>query len=171
VEPQYVEESEESGEQMDLANPLMLDELVAATDEVPDDWPFHLVSRRMWEYHNSWGQGIQRLRDKIPVNPAFMHPEDLAMLGVGDGQQIRIVSDGGVVEATARQAPELRRGVISMAHCWGDALGSEAQLVGSNTNRLVDHDHPGLFVGIPRMSAIGVRVEVVEASAPGSTIR
>ena len=51
-----------------------------------------------------------------------------------------------------------------MAHCWGDALGSDASAVGSNTNRLVDHAEPGLFVGIPRMSVIGVRLEAVDRS-------
>lgn len=160
AESQYVDESEESGELLNLANGLMMDELGSVAFETPDDWPFHLVSRRMWEYHNSWGQDIQKLRNKIPVNPAFLHPDDLAMLGIEDGQGIRIVSAAGEVEAIAQGAPELRRGVVSMSHCWGDAFGSDARSLGSNTNQLVDHAHPGLFIGMPRMSAIGVRVEM-----------
>jgi anaerobic selenocysteine-containing dehydrogenase len=164
VEPQHVEESAPSGERMDLANPVMMNELEKAASTPEDDWPFHLVSRRMWEYHNSWGQDINKLREKIPVNPAFMHPDDLVMLGVADGGPIRIVSAAGEVVAQAKAAPELRRGVISMAHCWGGPLDSDPQAVGSNSNRLVDHADPGLFVGMPRMSAIGVRVEIAEAT-------
>jgi len=164
IEPQFVEESGEPGDKLDLGTPLMMEELERASVTPFDDWPFHLVSRRMWEYHNSWGQDVATLRDKIPVNPAFVHPDDLAALGVASGDRIRITSAAGTVEAQAREAPELRRGVVSMAHCWGDALGSDASAVGSNTNRLVDHAEPGLFVGIPRMSAIGVRLEAVDRS-------
>jgi anaerobic selenocysteine-containing dehydrogenase len=160
VEPQFVEEVATSGERMDVANPVMMDELGKAARTPRDGWPFHLISRRMWEYHNSWGQDIHTLRERIPVNPAFMNPDDLVMLGVADGSSIRIVSAAGGVEAQAREAPELRRGVVSMAHCWGGALDSDPGAVGSNTNRLVDHADPGLFIGMPRMSAIGVRVEI-----------
>jgi anaerobic selenocysteine-containing dehydrogenase len=162
IEPQFVEESGDPGDKLDLGNPLMMGELERATLTPLDDWPFHLVSRRMWEYHNSWGQDIATMREKMRVNPAFVHPDDLAALGVASGDRIRITSAAGNVEAEAREAPELRRGVVSMAHCWGDALGSDASTVGSNTNRLVDHTEPSLFVGIPRMSAIGVRLEAVD---------
>ena len=162
IEPQFVQESGDFGDKLDLANPLMMEELERVSVSSLDDWPFHLISRRMWEYHNSWGQDISTLREKIPVNPAFVHPDDLAELGVASGDRIRITSAAGTVEAEVRDAPELRRGVVSMSHCWGDALGSDPSVVGSNTNRLVDHAEPSLFVGIPRMSAIGVRLEAVD---------
>jgi anaerobic selenocysteine-containing dehydrogenase len=162
IDPQFVEESGDPGDRLDLGSPLMMEELERAAVTTLDEWPFHLVSRRMWEYHNSWGQDIATMREKIPVNPAFVHPDDLAELRIASGGRIRITSAAGTIEAEAREAPELRRGVVSMAHCWGDALGSDARVVGSNTNRLVDHAEPGLFVGIPRMSAIGVRLEPVD---------
>jgi anaerobic selenocysteine-containing dehydrogenase len=166
IEPQFVAESGDPGDRLDLGNSLMMEELERAASTPLDDWPFHLVSRRMWEYHNSWGQDIGTLREKIPVNPAFVHPDDLIALGVASGDRIRITSAAGSVEAEAREGPELRRGVVSMAHCWGDALGTDASTVGSNTNQLVDHAEPSLFVGIPRMSAIGVRLEAVDNGAP-----
>ena len=67
----------------------------------------------------------------------------------------------------AQPAPELRRGVVSMAHCYGDAPERDGDVrdIGSNTGRLVDNEsHFDPHTGIPRMSAIPVAIG--RASAP-----
>ena len=68
-------------------------------------------------------------------------------------------TDFGVVEA----APDVREGVISMPHGFGDApapdLDAKLRSIGSNTGRLssVERDCDP-YSGIPRMSAIPVKI-------------
>ena len=70
-------------------------------------------------------------------------------------------ADVGIAEA----APELRRGVLSMSHAFGDAPERDGEFreIGSTTGRLVDGEREfDRFTGIPRMSAIPVSVERAE---------
>ena len=63
----------------------------------------------------------------------------------------------GVVEA----APDVRPGVISMAHAWGDVpkWDAEVRTIGANTGRLTANDRDfDPITGIPLMSAIPVNV-------------
>jgi anaerobic selenocysteine-containing dehydrogenase len=90
-----------------------------------------------------------------------MHPDDLAALGLATGDTVEITSSHasilGVVEAEDR----LRRGVVSMAHAFGDSpKPSQPEAFGSNTGQLspVDRDYDP-YTGIPRMSTIPVNVE------------
>ena len=151
--------------QLELANPVMLAELraVSATPEYVDGdaFRFRLISRRLPDVHNSAGRDIPRLVKKWRYNPAFMHPDDLAALGLATGDTVEITSSHdsilGVVEAEDR----LRRGVVSMAHAFGDSpKSSQPDAFGSNTGRLspVDRDYDP-YTGIPRMSTIPVNVE------------
>ena len=94
-------------------------------------------------------------------NPAFLHPDDLAALGIAPGDVVEITSDHASIRGVAAAAPELRRGVVSMAHCFGDVPEHDERLleIGSNTGRLVDNEaHFDPHTGIPRMSAIPVSV-------------
>ena len=56
----------------------------------------------------------------------------------------------------------LRRGLVSMTHSWGDGPDRDADVrtIGANTGRLspVDVDYER-YTGLPRMSNIPVRVE------------
>ena len=102
-----------------------------------------------------------------PYNPAFLHPDDLAALGVAAGDTVRIESDHASILGIAEAAPELRRGVLSMSHAFGDApeRDGEYREIGSTTGRLVDTTVEfDPYTGIPRMSAIPVSVERVESA-------
>jgi len=111
---------------------------------------------------NSTGQSLAGLTRGKPWNPAFLHPDDLAALGLASGELARIRSRHdeifGVVEADA----SLRRGVVAMTHGFG-ALPSEdadPRAVGANTGRLLRADDEFDPVsGIPRMGALPIAVE------------
>ena len=83
------------------------------------------------------------------------------MLGIAPGERLEIASEHARILGIAEAAPELRRGIVSMAHCFGDAPRHDSTLrsIGSNTGRLVSNEHEfDPYTGIPRMSAIPVSV-------------
>ncbi len=155
-------------DRLDVGNADMLRELEAiwyeaALSPADEDYPFRLISRRLPNVYNSTGRDIPRLNGRKPWNPAFLHPEDLAELGLAAGDLVEIRSSHASILGIAEPAPEVRRGVVSMAHCFGDAPRDEPEgsvrAIGSNTGRLIDNaDVFDPHTGIPRMSAIPVAI-------------
>jgi anaerobic selenocysteine-containing dehydrogenase len=157
---------ERTAARMDAAPAVVIEQLRAIRAERPgeDGFAYRLISRRMLEVYNSTGDHLPGLRRRYPYNPTFMHPDDLARLGVLPGDVVRIDSDHdfiyGVVEATTDVLP----GVVSMAHARGGEPERDADVrtIGSTTNRLVsvEHDFEPIS-GIPRQSAIPVNVRAL----------
>ena len=160
-----------SAQRLDVGNAEMLGELAAVAREGAraadvHGRPFRLVSRRMPNVYNSSGRDIDALTRGRPYNPAYLHPDDLEALGLTPGDTVRIATDHASILGIAEAAPELRRGVLSMSHAFGDApeRDGEFRAIGSTTGRLVDGEREfDRFTGIPRMSAIPVSIERVEA--------
>ncbi|WP_101757995.1 molybdopterin-dependent oxidoreductase [Oceanicoccus sp. KOV_DT_Chl] len=140
----------------------------AATDadsslQAKGEYPFLLISRRMKNVFNSTGPELTFLASKTTTNPAFINPEDLAALQIEDGELISISSNRGQIPAVAQSSPDIKRGVVSMAHCWGpapDGSGDErVREIGANTNRLIHNlDHSEKYSGMARQSAIAIRI-------------
>jgi anaerobic selenocysteine-containing dehydrogenase len=133
--------------------------------------PFQLISRRLPNVYNSSGRDLEGLQKGKTWNPAFVHPDDLAMLGLADGDLVEIASDHDTILGVVEPAPELRRGIVSMAHCYGEGpdgddeqrgateRAEQIRALGSSTGRLVDNLRDfDPYTGIPRMSAIPVQV-------------
>ena len=127
-----------------------------------DDFPYRLVARRMREVSNSMYHDFPAVRRRLRYNPAYLHPEDLVDLGVGSGDRVRILSDHGVISAIVEADPDIRRGVVSMAHSWGGLPDDACDYleVGAYTGLLIStgRDVEALN-GMPRQSAIPVRLE------------
>jgi anaerobic selenocysteine-containing dehydrogenase len=96
-----------------------------------------------------------------------MNPEDLDSLGIEPGVVVRIQSDHAAILGVVESAPELRRGVVSMSHAFGDAPDRDGDLlkIGSSTGRLVSATREfDPYSGIPRMSAIPAKIERFDPS-------
>lgn len=149
------------------AAPMMrqLAEIAAEPPPAAEPYPFRMISRRLREVLNSCWHDNEKLKRAHRTNPAYMNPADLAALGVAAGDLVRIESVRAAITAVAEAAPDVRPGCISMTHAWGAAPGDDedARTVGANTGRLtpVDRDYDPIS-GIPRMSAIPVRVQKLE---------
>ena len=95
-------------------------------------------------------------------NPAFLHPDDVSLLGLQEESVIKIESQDGVIPGIVVANKRIKRGVISMYHCWGDNPSDDdeaVQVIGSNTNRLLDNRRNNQrYTGVVRQSAIPVRV-------------
>ncbi len=125
---------------------------------------FRLSSRRTKHVFNSSGHQYAALQKQGTTNYAHMNPDDMARLGIGEAATIRISGVAGQVYGVAKPSPDVRPGVISMAHAFGDfdtgLAGVRAR--GNSTNRLVDETSGyDPITGQSRQSAIPVRVELV----------
>ncbi|HTX07885.1 MAG TPA: molybdopterin-dependent oxidoreductase [Solirubrobacteraceae bacterium] len=120
----------------------------------PDGYTHRLIVRRMREVMNSLDPGTPT----PDHNPAFLHPDDMGELGVRAGDRIEIASDYAQIEGIVEPDATLRRGVVSMSHCFG-GLPDEEQGAGSCTNLLVDaRRHRQAINAMPTMSGLPVRI-------------
>ena len=105
----------------------------------PADYPFRLTSRRLKTHINSLGGELPALRARTTTNHAHLHPDDMAELGVIDDDLVEITSPPATIAGVARSAPDVRRGVVSMAHSWGGLALTDEKVrdIGAPTNRLV----------------------------------
>jgi len=152
-----------------LASPDMIEELSALRSEIETEaqatgapaFTHRLVSRRLREVCNSVGRELPSLRAKRPYNPAYMHPDDLDALGLVDGQRVELESSRARVYAIVAASEDVRHGVVSMAHAWGEAPGADedVEVWGTSTARLIDNARDfDPIAGMPRQSAIPVNI-------------
>jgi anaerobic selenocysteine-containing dehydrogenase len=117
---------------------------------------------------NSTGTELPALARKGTTNPAYMHPDDVSELGLEAGDIIEIRSPRAAVLGVVDPAPDVKRGVISMAHSWGGSSLTDEKVrdIGSPTSRLVSVDagHDPV-TGMVVSSAIPVAVERAEIPA------
>ena len=127
----------------------------------PDGFGYTLVSRRTRHRFNSTGGHLPALKAKRATNPAHIHPDDLDKIGASTGDIVRIDSEVGHVFAVVEASSDMRPGIVSMAHAWGDpAIGKEGvRDHGGGTNRLVSETvHYDPITGQSLQSAIPVRI-------------
>lgn len=160
VEP--VEESE--FHRFDLAVGDMPGEITRYADNrsAAEGYDFKLISRRSKTRFNSIGHPLKKLQEKTTTNPAYIHPEDIAALGLEEGGIVSITSAHATIHGVVKASDRVRRGLVSMAHAYGDvdATKEDVRERGSSTNRLtsetVDYDP---ITGQSLQSAIPVKLE------------
>lgn len=130
-----------------------------------DAFPFALISRRVRNLQNSYGQGVSH-GNRAPVhNPAHIHPTDAAALGVRTGDLVEIASALTSIRGIIEVADDVLAGTVSMAHCYGAGPehDADARMMGSPTNRLVNDEVDfDPYTGIPIMSGIPVRIRKLD---------
>ena len=158
---------------LELADPEMLAELdkVSETPErqwrsTSAEWPFLLIARRN---HHTTNASHQQVRDKLKkrYNPAFLHPDDMAALGVEEGDPVMVASPYGEIFLPVESDPDLRCGTVSISHGFGGGrMRPSDYMQGANVNRLLRTDiGSDPITGIPHMSAVPVVVRKVKADA------
>jgi anaerobic selenocysteine-containing dehydrogenase len=158
-------------ERLDVGNDDMMADLaelapIASSPSEPDLEPgveeldFRLLCRRVPYSYNS-SKLVDRLTRGRGYNPAFLNPLDLEQLGLAPGDEVVLESRRAAIPAVVDADESLRRGVVSMAHGYGDGPERDAdhRSIGSSTSRLMDNlDVVDRYVGMPRMSNIPVRI-------------
>jgi anaerobic selenocysteine-containing dehydrogenase len=135
-------------------------ELAADRGVADPAFPLRLAVRRTREVMNSAYRDVPAIRARVPYNPARLNPDDLADLGLADGERAEITSAHGAVEAVVTADPTLRRGVVTLSHGFGGLPGeSSYERDGANTNLLTSLERDVQPInGMARFSAIPVRV-------------
>jgi anaerobic selenocysteine-containing dehydrogenase len=153
-------------DRLDVGNADMLSELNEILERAhittaDSDRPFLFVPRRENRVINTTGRTLPGLMRGRHYNPAFMHPDDLARLGIAAGELVQICSEYDAITGVAEADADLRTGVVSMSHNFGGNPGDDEdpRIDGANTNRLVRTDvEYDRYTGIPRMGALPVAV-------------
>lgn len=149
---------------LNVGNNDMMSELAKLSDpatNLTDDFPFHMISRRMINAYNSAGHYIKKLNPKQRYNPAYMHPDDLAELKLCPGDEVTIDSGHAQIPGIVAADETLRRGLVSMSHGWGNTPehDDDFRTIGSNTSRLSNvEENFDRHSGMPVMSNIPVRI-------------
>jgi len=155
----------DDGARLDLCPPDLFDEICAVNALVDGvgrpGRGYLLTSRRILESFNSSFHSHPLTVRRHGTNRLHIHPDDMTALGAQDDGAVRITSDHGEIVGYVRPDPTMKRGVISMTHCWGspadlDPLG----LRGAHTGRLVSmHAHIQSVNRMPRQSGVPVDLE------------
>ncbi len=126
----------------------------------------HLLAvRRMRDFFNSTGVRIEAIRARNPRNPAYLCPQDMAAIGVAEGDRIVLETAHGSVVAVVEADEKLRPGVVSIAHGWGDLPdgGEAAEGSGVCVNELTETvRHVETINAMPQMTAIPVDIRRLE---------
>lgn len=128
------------------------------------DYPLLLAVRRTREVMNSSYHAIPAIRKRVANNPVALSPDDLAALGLDDGQSVRIISENGAITSQTIADATLRRGVVTMSHGFGGLPDDAApfEQVGANVNLLVSLTRDVQPInGMARFSGIPVRIEAL----------
>ena len=167
-EPQFVlKKDPASNARLDTANLEMLQDLAEIADNyggetADNNQGFRLIVRRMMHVYNT--SFVRTLTDTdLPYNPAFMHPDDIEMLGLIENDTVEISSDKDTIIGMVQSDDTLRRGLVSMSFGFGslpDDEDSDYFRMGSNTARLLSNDRVfDRYSGQPLMSNIHVNVK------------
>jgi anaerobic selenocysteine-containing dehydrogenase len=125
---------------------------------------FRLIGRRHLRSNNSWMHNSQRLIKGKPRDQLMMHPDDLALLGIADGQLVEVRARVGSVRIPVQSTDTVMRGVVSLPHGFGHnrpgtRLGLAEQNAGVSYNDLTDAAAVDAVSGNAALN--GIEVEIV----------
>lgn len=166
--------SEHNNNQFRLLPDDVTQQLTEVANEVLDDkgqrqsgqgqYSHLLISRRIKQFFNSTGHNLENLQKKGRTNFAYIHSSDLAKLAIADESVVEIAAEHDSIVGVIKASDDIKPGVISMAHAFGDADSGKDNVrsQGSSTNRLVsDEKYFDPITGQARQSAIPVNIRVV----------
>ena len=168
LRPRLPERLRTRDRRIDLAAPLVLDALPGLLEAIesapaPAEDALLLVGRRHQRDNNSWLHNAEVLTRGRPRHALHVHPDDLAVRGVRDGDCVRVRSASGEVEVEVSATEDVMRGVVSLPHGYGHRrdgvrLRRATTLPGASANDLTD---PGVVEGLSGNAVLnGVPVTV-----------
>ena len=124
------------------------------------DFAYRLIARRMREVQNTMYHDLPAIRRRVEDNPAHMHPDALAQLGLLPGTWVTIRSAHGQLNARVAADPTLRRDTVSLTHGWGDMAGTSAGAarLGCNVNGLTSDIDRDPLNAMPVLTALPVSI-------------
>jgi anaerobic selenocysteine-containing dehydrogenase len=166
LEPRVPEVLRTPSGKIELAPPVIIDDLVNLEDELarPASGGLVLIGRRQLRSNNSWMHNIPALvRGKAPCT-LLVHPDDAAERGLSDGAPAVVTSGVGRVVVPVEISDVMRQGAVSLPHGWGHdapgaALAVASQVSGVNSNMLTDSTQIDRVSGSAVLNGLPVTVE------------
>ena len=129
---------------------------------------FLLIGRRHVRCCNSWMHNYKRLVKGKERCTLMMSPDDLARLGVADGEQVRVSSRVGSQRVAVEASDDMMPGVVSLPHGWGhnrdgSRLGIASEHAGVSVNDLTDDLLLDGLSGNAALNGVPVTVESIAA--------
>jgi anaerobic selenocysteine-containing dehydrogenase len=116
------------------------------------EFPLRMITgtRKAIFYHSRYHE-IEKFKRTIPGAQAEIHPEDASMLGIRDGETVRIVSRIGEVSIPVKvmEPGKILKGFIEIPHGWNEP----------NVNCLTDDRDVDPVAGFPNLKIVPVRIE------------
>lgn len=125
-----------------------------------------MIGRRHVRSNNSWMHNSRRLVKGKSRCDVMIHPDDAALLGVADGEPLRISGGAGEIQLPAHITDDIMPGVISVPHGWGHAregvkLSVASAHAGESINDVIDNHDFDPFTGMAILNGVPVGVERV----------
>jgi anaerobic selenocysteine-containing dehydrogenase len=136
------------------------------TEPMAEGFDFRLLCRRVMQFYNS-ATNVPSTNRGRPHNLTYLHPDDMAELGLADYDVATITSVRASIPAVVAGDKGLRRGMVSMVHNFGGAPSEDDDVlaIGSPAGRLLPVDVVyDRYSGQPLMSNIPVKVTRAPAS-------
>ncbi|MEE8436431.1 MAG: molybdopterin-dependent oxidoreductase [bacterium] len=140
-----------------------LDAASEAKALAPDpDFPFVLSAGRRTDANSNTQMRSPSWNLRYRACTVAMHPDDVASLGLADGDMVRVTTGSGAVEGELEIDGGVRAGTVIIPHGFG--LVYKGETYGVNVNRLTSSRHRDPFAGTPLHRYIPCRVEPAGAA-------
>ncbi|MBI1191630.1 MAG: molybdopterin-dependent oxidoreductase [Bacteroidetes bacterium] len=147
-----------------------LDQHAQALQRQDHERPFRLISKRHVTTHNSWTHNYEGfVEGSRATNYLYVHPNDLARIGVQDGDLVDVSSQTGTVRLNLKTLADLMPGVVALPHGWGHQstqLSVARQTRGVNVNILAADGPEGVDPLSGMVHLTGIPVSVRPAAGP-----
>ncbi|MDB5584178.1 MAG: hypothetical protein JWR80_9354 [Bradyrhizobium sp.] len=159
----------DDGARMDLCASDVVEEIAAVARELgrpAGDGRYRLISRRVRELINTTFINNPKARRHNDVNWLYVHPVDMAELGIEERGGVTMEGDHGSIVGYAKADPTMRPGTVSMTHCWVPADADDLLATqGSHTSALVSmREHLQSINRMPLQTNIPVRLRALGRS-------
>lgn len=169
--PSLYERLETADGQIDCAPAVLLADAARFCTQAADSTrAFRLIGRRHLRSNNSWMHNSQRLIKGKRRDQLMMHPEDLAELGLRDGQMVEVRARVGSVRIPVQSTDTVMRGVVSLPHGFGHdrpgtRLGVAEENAGVSYNDLTDAGAVDAVSGNAALNGLAVEITGVPPEA------
>lgn len=156
-----------SSGKIELAPPLLIDDLRRAVDALAQPMPeLVVVGRRQVRSCNSWMHNLPTLAKGPFRCTALVNPVDAQRLGLRHGGSARIANGERAIEAQVEISDEMMPGVVSLPHGWGhDMPGTRMALAaerpGANLNAILDDARRDPLSGNAVLSGVAIEVQAL----------
>ena len=135
------------------------------------DGRLRLITKRAVTTHNSWTHNFEDfVSGGRGTNHLYVHPQDAAQIGVGDGDIVDVTSATATVRLPVALLDDLMQGTVALPHGWGHqharGLGVASKTAGVNVNLLAADGESALerLSGMAHLT--GIPVTVAPAAGP-----